>query len=62
MVVTIFLSNIEHASTKLEHTVCERRHGRTMTDTIFSVVLATVGLAQARPNYSGNNLRIIGVL
>ena len=47
---TILLSNIEYASTKLEHTVCERRHGRTMTDTIFPVVLATVGLAQARPN------------
>ena len=51
MVVTILLGNIEYASTKLEHTVCERMTVRTMTDPISTVVLATVGLAQARPNY-----------
>ena len=52
MVVTVLLSNIEYASTKLEHTVCERMTGCTMTDTISTVVLANVGLAQARPNNS----------
>ena len=51
MVVTILLSNIEYASTKLEHMVCEQRYTRMMIDTILTVVLATVGLAQARPKY-----------
>ena len=50
MVVTILLSNIEYASTKLEHTVCECMTVHTMTDTISSVVLANVGLAQTCPN------------
>ena len=33
MVVTILLINIEYASTKLEHTVCEHTTAGTMTGT-----------------------------
>ena len=50
MVFTILLSNIEYASTKLEHTVCECMTVCTMTDTISTVVLANVGLTQAYLN------------